>query len=90
MPPVASALGVPPPASTTMRRDPPPSLEAKHNMRPSGDQHGDDSASRVLVTWRRPEPLTDPTQMSGLPDRLRTIAMRLPSGEMAAPSFMPL
>lgn len=90
MPPVASAFGVPPEASTTIRRDAPPSLDAKHRVRPSGDQHGDDSASRVAVTCLSPVPLAGPTQMSGLPDRLSTKAMRVPSGEIAAPSFMPL
>ena len=63
--------------------------EAKQIQRPSGDQQGEDSASLVVVSRRRPVPLALPTQMSGLPALLSTIARRRPSGETAGLMFEP-
>jgi hypothetical protein len=63
--------------------------EAKQIQRPSGDQQGEDSASLVVVSRRRPVPLALPTQMSGLPALLSTIARRRPSGDTVGLMFEP-
>src|SRR5437870_1783306 len=64
-------------------------LETKQIVRPSGDQHGEDSSSLVLVSCLGSVPLALATCTSGLPPLLRIIATRAPSGETAAAVFNP-
>jgi hypothetical protein len=63
--------------------------ETKQIQRPSGDQQGDDSASLVVVSRRRPVPSALAAQISGLPALLSTIATRRPSGDTAGLMFEP-
>ena len=73
----------PPLAGILYRAERPPARETKQMNRPSGDQQGEDSAALVVVSRRKPVPLTLATQISGLPALLSTIATRFPSGETA-------
>jgi hypothetical protein len=79
----------PPFAGILYKPDRPDTLETKHIKRPSGDQQGEDSAAFVVVNRLKPEPFILAIQISGLPDLLRTIATRLPSGETLGLIFDP-
>src|SRR5271170_6981231 len=78
----------PPSAETLARWRRSDFLVAKQIQRPSGDQVGEESSTPV-VTRRRPVPSQLQTQILALPDLLRTIATREPSGETAALVFRP-
>ena len=79
----------PPLAGILYRPDLPETRETKQMKRPSGDQHGEDSAAFVVVSRLKPEPFTFATQISGLPALLSTMATRRPSGETLGLIFDP-
>lgn len=78
----------PPPDGTLAKRRRSAFFVAKQIQFPSGDQAGEESSIPV-VTRRKPEPSAPQTQMFALPDLLKTMANREPSGETDALVFRP-
>src|SRR6202012_3673237 len=70
----------PPDAETLAKRRRAFFLVAKQIHWPSGDQVGEESSMPVVI-WRRSLPSALHTQMLGLPDLLKTMAILEPSGE---------
>ena len=90
VPTVLSYCNVPPQAGTfaNRRRSLPLCLVAKQIQSPFGDQVGEESSTPVVRRFKF-EPSALHTQMFGLPDLLKTIAIFEPSGETDALVFKP-